>query len=80
MLESIEAGPSITDLTGFPCQDDPATVYPDDYDIRLVPTATNFFCRETLPPSPDVRQPLPTDDPPRQGGDEVVVGHANTFK
>eukprot|EP00959_Pyramimonas_sp_CCMP1952_P296399 6200593-Pyramimonas_sp.AAC.1 len=50
---SIEASPPITDLAGFPYQEDPATVYPDDDDIRLGPTATNFFCRETLPPPPD---------------------------
>eukprot|EP00959_Pyramimonas_sp_CCMP1952_P183165 3829549-Pyramimonas_sp.AAC.1 len=68
MPESIETSPPITDLIVFPCQGDPATVYPDDDDCWLGPTATDFFCRETLPPYLDARQPLPTDDPPLQGG------------
>eukprot|EP00959_Pyramimonas_sp_CCMP1952_P301146 6300798-Pyramimonas_sp.AAC.1 len=40
--EPLETSPPITDLSGFPYQDDPATVYPDDDDCRLGPAATNF--------------------------------------
>eukprot|EP00959_Pyramimonas_sp_CCMP1952_P251987 5265218-Pyramimonas_sp.AAC.1 len=49
-------------------------------DLPVGPASGNMFCRASLPPAPDKRQSEPPPIDPRDGDQEVIVGHAVSFK
>eukprot|EP00959_Pyramimonas_sp_CCMP1952_P051198 1070074-Pyramimonas_sp.AAC.1 len=77
---SLEASPDLAQLNDFPYQEDPELIHIEEEHYRSGPASANFFCRARLPPSPDKRQRKSTDGSPREGDQEINVGHAYHFR
>eukprot|EP00959_Pyramimonas_sp_CCMP1952_P303724 6355989-Pyramimonas_sp.AAC.1 len=52
----------------------------EDETYPFGPASENMFCRMSLPPAPDKRQSEPLSIDPRDEDQDVIVGHAVSFK